>query len=104
MSCTDFHLVHAATNAREELGFAALAVDLRSTPDEARALVMQDWQQTGDDLMYAQCLDRGDAIIAARAGLPVAVVEYWIHSRFECANRMPPPPALVRVLGAWIVQ
>jgi hypothetical protein len=56
MICTNFHLVYAATTAREELGIAALAVDLQSTPDEARALVMQDWEQTGDDTMYAQCL------------------------------------------------
>jgi hypothetical protein len=89
--------LYAACQARERLGLEALAADLGLTLESAEALIWAHFNATKDDTPYADCLDRGDAILAARAGLPVSDVENWIAAAFE-SEVDPCPAALACVL------
>jgi hypothetical protein len=89
--------LYAACEARERLGLEALAADLGLTIADTQALIWAHYNSLKDDTPYADCLDRGDAILAERAGLPVRDVEKWISDAVE-SDEDPCPLALVRLL------
>jgi hypothetical protein len=89
--------VHAACQARERLGLKALAAELGLTVKATETLIWAHFDAMKDDTPYADCLDRGDVILAERAGLPVSDVENWIAGAFE-SEFDPCPAALACVL------
>jgi hypothetical protein len=92
----------AAVSARERLGIAALAEELALTPERTKALIQAHGEATGDDTVYAGCLDRGDVILATRAELPLSRVEIWISEGLDSDEIAAcPPPALQRVLDSF---
>jgi len=103
-STPDYHYVDAACMARERLGIAAFAEELGLTPCRTEALIQAHDTATGDDSVYARCLDRGDVILAARSKLPLRRVENWISDGLESAEiAICPPPSLRLVLDALLV-
>jgi hypothetical protein len=92
--------VYVACEAREQLGIAALAEELGLTAERTKALIWADQTAGSGDAVYASYLDRGDVILATRAGLPVNQVEDWTHAGFDFVEYAPCPAALRRVLDA----
>jgi hypothetical protein len=92
--------LHAAVTARARLGIAALAVELTLTPERTEELIWAHEMATGDDSLYADCLDRGDVILATRSELPLSQVENWIRDEFDFGWNVACPLALRRVLDS----
>jgi hypothetical protein len=92
--------LRAAVSARARLGIAALAEELALTPERTEQLIWSHERATGDESVYADCLDRGDVILATRSGLQLSQVENWIREGFELGENISCPPALRRVLDS----
>ena len=92
--------LHAAVTARARLGIASFAAELELTPERAEELIWSHEIATGDDSLYADCLDRGDVILARLSELPVSQVENWIRDEFDFGWNVACPPALQRVLDS----
>jgi hypothetical protein len=90
--------LHAAVTARARLGIAALAKELALDPERTQALIWAHYEATQDDTPYADCLDRGELILATRAELPLSEVENWIKDGFEFGSIVACPPSLRRLL------
>jgi hypothetical protein len=85
-----------AVTARARLGIAALAEELALDPERLKSLIWAHYQATGDDTPYADCLDRGEIILATRAELSVSRIANWIDGGSERGEAC--LPALQRVL------
>ena len=92
--------LHAAVTARARLGVAALAAELALTPKRTEELIWAHERATGDDTPYADCLDRGDVILATRSALPLSHVENWIRDEFDFGWNVACPPSLQLVLDS----
>ena len=77
-----------------------MAKALALTPERTKALIWAHYEATQDDTPYADCLDRGNAILATRAELPLGRVENWISDGFDFGASVPCPPSLKRVLDS----
>ena len=97
---TTLDYLHAAITARARLGVASFAAELALTPERAEELIWSHEIATGDDSLYANCLDRGDVILARLSELPVSQVENWIRDEFDFGWNVACPPALQRVLDS----
>jgi hypothetical protein len=93
--------LRAAVAARARLGIAALAAELALTPERTEELIWAHERATGDDGLYADCLNRGDIILATRAELPLSLVENWMRDEFDFGWNVACPPALQRVLDSF---
>ena len=92
--------LRTAITARARLGIAALAEELALDPERTKALIWAHYEATRDDTPYADCLARGNAILATLAELPLIQVERWIEDGFDCGEGVLCPPALRRVLDS----
>ena len=90
----------AAVTARARLGIAAFAEELGLDPERLKSLIWSHYEATRDDTPYADCLDRGDVILATRAELPLTQVADWIRDGIDFGGNVPCPPALQRVLDS----
>ena len=90
----------AAMSARARFGIAILAEELALDAEHAKALVWAHYQATGDDTPYADCLRRGEAILATLSELPLSQIENWIRDGSELGANVVCPPALRRVLDS----
>ena len=90
----------AAVSARARFGIAVLAEELALNAEHTKALIWAHYEATRDDTPYADCLRRGEAILATLSELPLSRVEDWIRDGFEFGGNVDCPPALRRVLDS----
>ena len=90
----------AAMSARARFGIAVLAEELGLHTERTKALIWAHYEATGDDTPYADCLRRGEAILATLSELPLSQVENWIRDVSEFGENVACPPALRRVLDS----
>jgi len=90
----------AAMSARARCGIAVLAEELGLHTERTKALIWAHYEATGDDTPYADCLRRGEAILATLSELPLSQVENWIRDVSEFGENVACPPALRRVLDS----
>ena len=90
--------LYAAKQARELLGIEAIAAERGLAVQTLRSMIDADFRDRNDDSLYVKCVDRGDVILAERAGLPTSVVEEWLSDATEYVGAESCPPALVHVL------
>src|SRR6266550_9038178 len=89
-----------AMSARARFGIAVLAEELALSAEHTKALIWAHYEATGDDTPYADCLRRGEAILATLSELPLSQVENWIRDESELGENVACPPALRRVLDS----
>lgn len=86
---------------RERLGTEAFAAELGVSRGRLLALLNAHYAAVRHD-MYADALDRGERILARRAGLSKRVVSRWADKAIDNDQIAAcPPPALARVLRAF---
>ena len=89
-----------AVSARARFGIAVLAEELALSAERTKALIWAHYEATRDDTPYADCLRRGEAILATLSELPLSQVENWIRDGFEFGENVACPLALRRVLDS----
>jgi len=90
----------AAVSARARFGIAVLAEELGLNAEHTKALIWAHYEATRDDTPYADCLRRGEVILATLSELPLSRVENWIRDGFEFGGHVACPPELQRVLDS----
>jgi hypothetical protein len=97
-STTDY--LDAAVSARARFGIGVLADELGLTTEHAKALIWAHYEATGDDTPYADCLRRGEVVLATLSELSLNRVESWIRDGFEFGAHVGCPMELRRVLDS----
>jgi|SRR5882724_7425121 len=85
--------------ARTRLGVAAFADQLALTTERTKALITAHFAAVHDDTPYADCLKRGNVILAGLSHLPVSRIERWIKDELDYGESVC-PPELRRVLDS----
>jgi hypothetical protein len=80
------------------MGIAAFAAQIGLPVDDTRALVIADFNATGDDTIFARCLSLGSAKLARLAGLSGGTaVDTFIADVLDYGP-VAPPPELAAIL------